>query len=283
MHVEHVMAAAAAGLCRPPSTSTSASGRLGCGASERPVASTSTSASGALASGASEPPRPTMAGVRGGMHANRAADPTRLSCSEYAGPKGEGKFRLIERQWMFTATDDPRAKSAPGGMRSDEYKENLGPGSYPNYDARILGAHRPPGDWMARGDRFAGSSGRVTPDMLRTSKFDFGRDFRQHWVKDPGCGNIVLGKDSRFKDRDVRSPCLAGFYDIGPAVDYLRYPGRTVRDQSGRVTPDGTNVSRSVFVSRSERFPDDPAAHLGPGSHDPTYPDEVIANGRGAS
>jgi hypothetical protein len=44
-----------------------------------------------------------MAGGRGGMHANCAADSTRLSCPEYTGPKGEGKFRVIERQWMFTA------------------------------------------------------------------------------------------------------------------------------------------------------------------------------------
>ena len=44
-----------------------------------------------------------MAGRRGGMHANCAADSTRLSCPKYAGPKGEGKFRVIERQWMFTA------------------------------------------------------------------------------------------------------------------------------------------------------------------------------------
>ena len=30
-----------------------------------------------------------------------------------------------------------------------------------------------------------------------------------------------------------------------------------------------------MFESKSERFPDDPAAHLGPGSHDYKYPDEV--------
>lgn len=212
-----------------------------------------------------------MAGVRGGMHANRATDPTKLSCSEYAGPKGEGKFRLDPRQAIFTSLD-VRFRV----RKSDSYKENLGPGSYPNYDQPIYGAHRPPGDWMPRALRFEHESGRVTEDMLRDTSFNFEVDFRQNWVKDPGCGNIVLDKDSRFKENVHQSPCKAGFYDTSRSIDYLRYPGRSVYDEGGRVTPEGTNAAKFAFESRSERFPDDPAAHLGPGSHDAVTPDERI-------
>ena len=63
--------------------------------------------------------------------------------------------------------------------------------------------------------------------------------------------------------------CSADFYDTSRSLDYLRYPGR--------LTPDGTNVTKSMFESNSIRFPDDPAAHLGPGSHDYKTPDEVEA------
>lgn len=136
-------------------------------------------------------------------------------------------------------------------QKSDAYKENLGPGSYPNYDARILGAHSPPGDWMPRAHRFTPhNSHKVTPDMLRTSTFNFAADFRQNWVRNPGCGNIVLGKDPRFKDSASNSMCDS-FYDTGSSLDYLRYPGRTVRDESGRVTPEvGTNVAKYAFRSK---------------------------------
>jgi hypothetical protein len=57
-----------------------------------------------------------MAGVRGGMVANRAMDPTKLSCAEVAGPKGEGKFRLDPRQYMFTSEADRSRVRVSGGQ-----------------------------------------------------------------------------------------------------------------------------------------------------------------------
>ena len=200
----------------------------------------------------------------------RAADPTKLSCEEFAGPKGEGKYRMDPRQRMFTSEFNRF-----GEQKSEEYKVYIGPDSYQAPESSVMRDEFTGSTWMPRAERW--SSRNVKDwELPADPSFTFDRDFRQNWVAESGGArvgghvhNIPIGKDQRFKAQpgENASWCKEDFYDTSRSLDYLRYPGRDA--------PGGTNLAKAMFESKSERFPDDPAAHLGPGSHDYKYPDEV--------
>jgi hypothetical protein len=200
----------------------------------------------------------------------RAADPTKLSCEEFAGPKGEGKYRMDPRQRMFTSEFNRF-----GEQKSEEYKINIGPASYQAPDSSVLRNEFTGSTWMPRAERWSTRNIRDW-ELPADPSFTFDRDFRQNWVAESGGArvgshvhNIPIGKDRRFKAQpgENASWCAADFYDTSSAIDYLRYPGRDA--------PGGTNLAKAMFESKSARFPDDPAVHLGPGSHDYKYPDEL--------
>lgn len=207
----------------------------------------------------------------------RSADPNRHSCEEFAGPIGEGKYRMDPRQRMFTSQFD-RWKE----RRSEDYKINIGPSSYQAPDSSVLTDEFTGSTWMPRAERWT-SSNAITDDMTRDTSFTFDRDFRQNWASVSGGAsvgshvyNIPIAKDQRFKAGENASWCATDFYDTSNAIDYLTYPGRagTPGATSGTDIA-GTNLAKAMFESKSQRFPDDPAAQLGPGSHDYKYPDEV--------
>ena len=202
----------------------------------------------------------------------RAADPTKLSCEEFAGPKGEGKFRMDPRQRMFTSEF-----SRFGEQKSEEYKTRIGPASYQAPDSSVMRSEFTGSTWMPRAERWSSRNVRDW-ELPADPSFTFDRDFRQNWVAESGGArvgshvhNVPIGKDQRFKAQpgENASWCAADFYNTSGAIDYLRYPGRDA--------PGGTNLAKAMFESKSKRFPDDPAVHLGPGSHDYRYPDEVTA------
>ena len=202
----------------------------------------------------------------------RSADPNKLSCEEYAGPKGEGKHRMDPRQRMFTS-----AFNRFGLTKSEEWTVNIGPAAYQAPDSSVMRSEFTGSTWMPRDERWR-ESNSIDESALRDTSFTFDRDFRQNWVAESGGArvgthvhNMAIDKADRFQVQpgENASWCSADFYDTSRSLDYLRYPGR--------LTPDGTNVTKSMFESNSIRFPDDPAAHLGPGSHDYKTPDEVEA------